>query len=223
MAAPEGKRCAAAAAVVSSPPPPPPASAPFPPPRPRLPVTLLCELRRGRGGSAGGPVILRTHRARRPSGVAPAGSAGPPLGGGERRPEAPRRARSGRPPVSQAPAKRGGSCPGLGNAPKRPGLVLLGRAVRNARVWLQSPGAPLEQAGWDRWEGRGKELPRVRAHAVAELSGDSPAFGGSCPYRRFVPSPYCTWEVLGGCCSRVYFSASPQGHLRPIQAERTGP
>lgn len=136
-----------------SPPPTAPAPAPFPPPRPRLPVTLLGELWRGGGGgggSPGGPVILRTHRARRLSGFASAASAGSarPAGGrgnGRRC----RRARSDRPWVLAAPAK---CSPGLGNAPKRPRLFLLGqrpaRGVRNARFWPQPRVAPFEAVGW---------------------------------------------------------------------------
>lgn len=67
-----------------------------------------------------------------------------------------RRARSGRPPVLQAPAKRSRSCPGLGKAPKRLRLFLLGersvwqqsaREVRNARFWPQSRVAPFEEGG----------------------------------------------------------------------------
>lgn len=133
MAVPEGKRCAAAVAVPYSPRSPlagpvPAASSP----------SALCELRRGRGGSAGGPVIPRTHRDRRPSGFAPAGG---------RRDWRCRR----RPPFFQArAARRSGSRPGLGNAPKRPRLFVLGeRGVgrqsllprpRRGPEWLRSRG-----------------------------------------------------------------------------------
>lgn len=140
-----------------------------------------------------------------------------------------RRARSGRPPVLQAPAKRSRSCPGLGKAPKRLRLFLLGersvwqqsaREVRNARFWPQSRVAPFEEG--PRTAGRGEELPRLQTHAVAELSGDCPGLGISCPYRRFVLSPCWMWTVLGGCSSLMYINPSLQDHLHVIQAERTG-
>lgn len=101
--------------------------------------SALCELRRGRGGSAGGPVIPRTHRDRRSSGFAPAGG---------RRDWRCRR----RPPFFQArAARRSGSRPGLGSAPKRPRLFVLG----GRGVWRQSLLPPprrgpewLRSRGW---------------------------------------------------------------------------
>lgn len=76
MAVPKGKRCAAAVAVVSPPPPP-------PPPLGSIPAPSLSA-----AAAAPGGLWCSPHPE---LGVPPAGSARP-LGGGQLRPEAPRRA-----------------------------------------------------------------------------------------------------------------------------------
>ncbi|XP_039562966.1 protein-L-isoaspartate(D-aspartate) O-methyltransferase isoform X1 [Passer montanus] len=155
MAVPEGKRRAAAVAVPCSP------RAPLAGPVPAAAFpSAVCELRRGRGGSAGGPVIPRTHRDRRPSGALRPAGLGVSAGA----------LRSFRPGLNNAAGaarvwesrRRGRGClcwakGACGSSPSSP-------------LPAGSRAAPLEGLGWDRGDRRGTELSGLRARAVtAEL------------------------------------------------------
>lgn len=197
MAVPEGKRRAAAVAVPYSPRSPlagpvPAASSP----------SALCELRRGRGGSAGGPAVPLTHRDQRPSGCAPGWRAAGLV-------------------VSAGALQS--FRPGLNNAAGAARVWESRRSGRGCLCWVKgacgsSPSfppspegsgvAPLEGVGWDRRDRRG-------AVAVAESCCDSRAL-------RWLPGTGRSLVLTEGlCCPRaergrcwagisspMYFSAS---------------
>lgn len=198
MAVPEGKRRAAAVAVPYSPRP--------PPRRPRsrrlVPVCLV--------RAEAGP-WRQCRRARDPphapgsvsvwlrSGLAGGGTGGV----------------GGRPPLFQARAEqRGESRPGLGIAPKRPRLFVLGERG----VWQQSLLPPLQRGpewlrskGWTGTAGTGEELSGLRSRAVtAELCGGCPALGAPLCSPRVCAVPVLNVEGVARAFLRRCTSVHPE-------------